>query len=125
MAGMNGSNQEQPGEYRTTSICTGSNDNYPPPSKVESLMESFINWVNSLPKQNSMHDVLMAAELHYRFESIHPFWDGNGRTGRLLMNLFLMRSGSPVISIDPTSDVIYKNLLSSISRTEVSFHFIV
>jgi Fic family protein len=40
-----------------------------------------------------------AMEAHTRFVSIHPFRDGNGRTGRLLMNLMLLRSGYPIVVI--------------------------
>ena len=42
-----------------------------------------------------MHPVARAAELHTRFVRIHPFVDGNGRTGRLLLNVELMKSGYP------------------------------
>lgn len=42
-----------------------------------------------------MHPVARAAELHTRFVKIHPFMDGNGRTGRLLLNVELMKSGYP------------------------------
>ena len=43
--------------------------------------------------------MLVAAETHFRFESLHPFFDGNGRTGRLLMNWQLLRVGFPLTVI--------------------------
>ena len=43
--------------------------------------------------------MLIAAETHYRFESLHPFFDGNGRTGRLLMNWQLLRARLPLTVI--------------------------
>ena len=46
-----------------------------------------------------MHIVECVANFHLQFESIHPFIDGNGRTGRLLMNLQLIKSGLPAINI--------------------------
>ena len=49
--------------------------------------------------QSTLHPVLMAAETHFRFESLHPFFDGNGRTGRLLLNWQLLRAGFPLTVI--------------------------
>jgi len=46
-----------------------------------------------------MHPVLLAAEMHERLVTIHPFIDGNGRTSRLVMNLILMRNGYPITNI--------------------------
>ena len=53
-------------------------------------------------------DVLVrAARLHHRFESIHPFSDGNGRVGRLLLNLFLLRHSWPPVHILPRDREVY------------------
>jgi len=49
--------------------------------------------------QSALHPVLVAAETHFRFESLHPFFDGNGRTGRLLLNWQLVRAGFPLTVI--------------------------
>ena len=49
--------------------------------------------------QSALHAVLVAAETHFRFESLHPFFDGNGRTGRLLLNWQLLRAGFPLTVI--------------------------
>lgn len=45
------------------------------------------------------HPVQLAAEFHFRFEDIHPFVDGNGRVGRLAMNVILAGSGYPMLDI--------------------------
>ena len=51
------------------------------PEKVEDEVKSLIEWYNNI-KNKTLNDII---EFHYRFESIHPFQDGNGRVGRLLM----------------------------------------
>ena len=61
-------------------------------------MADFIDWLNSESAQN-LNPVEYAATAHDRLVSIHPFRDGNGRTGRLLMNLLLLRSGYPIVII--------------------------
>ncbi|WP_445242326.1 Fic family protein [Microcoleus sp. S13_C5] len=55
-------------------------------------MPEFIQWLNS-DKIRSLPPLELAAEAHLGFVSIHQFRDGNGRTGRLLMNLLLSRAG--------------------------------
>lgn len=61
--------------------------------KIEELFEDYKNWAQT------MHVVERVALFHLRFESIHPFIDGNGRTGRLLMNLQLIKEGLPAVNI--------------------------
>lgn len=59
---------------------------------TQNLMDNFYLW---LKENKNMHPVLLATEAHYRFISIHPFIDGNGRCARLLMNLILIQNGYP------------------------------
>lgn len=59
----------------------------------------FVTWLNS-DAALQLHPVEYAATAHYRFVSIHPFRDGNGRTARLLMNLLLIRAGYPIVIIN-------------------------
>ena len=66
---------------------------------VPNLMDVFIQWVYS-HKSNAVE---LAARVHYRFEKIHPFGDGNGRIGRLLLNSILWHQGYPMLIIE------YKN----------------
>jgi Fic family protein len=56
-----------------------------------------INWV--LAEHPKRHIVELAALAHHRFVHIHPFYDGNGRTARLIMNLFLMQNGYPIVMV--------------------------
>ena len=46
-----------------------------------------------------LHPIERAARFHLKFERIHPFVDGNGRTGRLILNLMLMQAGYPPINV--------------------------
>ena len=67
----------------------------PNPMKLPVLMENFMTWLHG---KNSGHPATIAADAHFKFVSIHPFTDGNGRTARLLMNLLLMQEGySPAL----------------------------
>ncbi len=67
------------------------------PYLVPVLMEQLINEYNQEMKDR--HIIEKVSLFHLKFESIHPFIDGNGRTGRLLLNLELMKEGYPPINI--------------------------
>ena len=82
--------QGQAGHYRTIAVRVG--DFVPPaPAEVSGLMFELLQWWNAAAGELS--PVLSSAILHYRFESIHPFADGNGRTGRALALWELYRRG--------------------------------
>jgi Fic family protein len=86
--------KEFAGRYRNGGVrIMGANFVPPNPLKVSDLMEELTGFVNT--NSLKLNDIEMAAVLHHRFVWIHPFFDGNGRTVRLLMNLFLMRKGYP------------------------------
>ena len=90
---------EEAGRYRQLDVkAAGTNYLYPAHYLISQLMQDFINWLNSDAAKN-LHPVEYATVAHYRFVSIHPFRDGNGRTGRLLMNLLLLRGGYPIVII--------------------------
>lgn len=78
------------GTYRTIAVQVGQY-RPPPPADVSGLMFELLGWWNSASKQLS--PVLSSAILHYRFEAIHPFADGNGRMGRALALWELYRRG--------------------------------
>lgn len=69
--------------------------------KMEQLLHDFA--------ESNEHIVTKLARFHIEFEGIHPFIDGNGRTGRLLVNLELMKSGYPPIDIKFTDRIAYYN----------------
>ena len=73
--------QGDAGAYRTIAVQVGGH--FPPPANdVSPLMFELLDWWNGA--SNSLSPVLSSAILHYRFEDIHPFADGNGRTGRAM-----------------------------------------
>lgn len=93
------------GEYREKDVYVGSFTEavyYPPESsKVANLMKSFEKTVNI--KEQSVDKLFTEiARQHMIFERIHPFQDGNGRTGRILINQQLINNGLPPVSIVPT-----------------------
>lgn len=69
--------------------------------RMEQLLEQYYN--------NTEHIVTKLARFHIEFESVHPFIDGNGRTGRLLVNLELMKAGYPPIDIKFADRIAYYN----------------
>ncbi len=93
-------NPEEAGSYRTLDVmAAGTNYRYPPHYLLSQLMSDFALWLNS-ESALRLHPVEYATMAHYRFVSIHPFRDGNGRTARLLMNLLLIRAGYPIVVIN-------------------------
>lgn len=72
---------------------TGANFTPPNANKVSDLLDELIDFVNTNPQQ--LNDIELATVFHHKLVWIHPFFDGNGRTVRLSMNLLLMRSGFP------------------------------
>ncbi len=82
--------QGDAGRYRSIAVRVG---NYmpPAPAEVSGLMFELLEWCHT--KAGEISPVLSSAILHYRFEAIHPFADGNGRTGRALALWELYRRG--------------------------------
>lgn len=84
---------KEAGQYRHENVAIAGASTTPPMFlQIPDEMSRLIDWHQHAPP---IHPVLRAAELHARFERIHPFIDGNGRTGRLLMNFELMKAGYP------------------------------
>ncbi|MEI7962042.1 MAG: Fic family protein [archaeon] len=91
---MRGFDDKKPGEYRDGPMfITGSATKPPSAEQVPKEMEKLINWLNK--SKEIKPPIELAAEFHARFEEIHPFLDGNGRTGREVLNVILQNAGYP------------------------------
>jgi Fic family protein len=66
---------------------------YTPPQGERLLRDLLANWEQFLQEEESLDPLIVMAVAHYQFEAIHPFTDGNGRTGRVLNSLFLVQKG--------------------------------
>jgi len=108
LAGVRGRDR-QPGEIRSTQNWIGSADATietatfvpPPPSELGDLLTDLEQFVHEDPR---LPPLVQAALVHYQFETIHPFLDGNGRLGRLLIVFFLVvrdRLPEPLLYLSP------------------------
>lgn len=88
--------QDIAGKFRDYSVKVG--DYHAPDwQDVKNLMKEFVKFYNENKKMNFIE---LVARMHYRFEKIHPFGDGNGRIGRLIMNYILWHNKYPMIIIE-------------------------
>jgi len=94
--------------------------NFLPPNaqKVSGLLDELIQFVNTNPLE--LNDIELATVFHHKFVWIHPFFDGNGRTVRLSMNLLLMRSGFPPAIILKNDRKKYYDALNSANKGNYS-----
>ncbi len=90
--------EAQIGTYRTVQVFIRGAQTLPPtPEQVPQEMQSLLTWYTKNKKR--LHPLVVAAYFHAAFEGIHPFIDGNGRVGRLLMNFILHKSKYPMINM--------------------------
>jgi Fic family protein len=80
--------------YRATDIrVIKSNFDASPGKYVKTDMDLLLKWFNE--SKDKIHTSVLAVVFHHKFEKIHPFMDGNGRTGRMIMNLILLKNNFP------------------------------
>ena len=101
---LHGIDRENAGRYRTVPVMISGSTHMPPqPYLIEKQMEDFMLRFQQMENEK-VHPVLVAAYLHDELVRIHPFIDGNGRTSRLLMNLYLLCNGYVIITLTGSND---------------------
>lgn len=106
---------EYAGKYRNIQVMIKGSSHMPPqPYLVPKNMEEYFEWYAA--NKSKLHPVLLAAEMHERLVTIHPFVDGNGRTSRLIMNLILLKNGFVIANIkgDYETRMNYYNSLEAV-----------
>lgn len=120
---------KHPGEFRKGDAWIGNKGTKkgesryiaPDASHIPQLMENLTSFINN---SGSIHPLIACGIIHHRFEAIHPFEDGNGRTGRLLMSLYLIKKNLLNLPILYPSGYFEKNkdeymdFLSGVDREE-------
>ena len=127
MAGVRGEDKN-PGEFRRSqnwigpANCSLKEARYIPPN-VDDMIESMSSLEKYINESEDYDPLIQAALIHYQFETIHPFLDGNGRVGRLLILLYLMEKGllnKPTIYISyflKKNQIEYYDRISEVRRT--------
>ena len=102
---------DQVGKYRTLQVYIRGVEWAPAsPEQVPRDMRTLLTWYAK--NRSKVHPVVAALYFHVGFEIIHPFVDGNGRVGRLLMNFILHKNGFPMVNIPNLQRNRYYEVLS-------------
>ena len=89
---------DQIGKYRKVQVYIRGTEWLPPKAKdVPMEMKNLLSWYSK--NKRKLHPLILTAYFHSAFETIHPFVDGNGRVGRILMNFTLRKNKFPMINI--------------------------
>ncbi|SFL32097.1 Fic family protein [Proteiniphilum acetatigenes] len=133
LSGVRGAHR-MPGEFRTSQNWIGGatlNDAVfvpPPAQEIGRLMSDIEKFAND--DENPLPDLLKAAIIHYQFETIHPFLDGNGRVGRLMITLYLVSKGilkQPILYLsdffEKNKSLYYDNLMRVRTHNDINQWF--
>jgi len=95
---MQETDRDWAGKYRNANVIISGADHTPPEAiEVPRKMNDFVGWIKNNKKQ--LNPIELAAIAQHKLVYIHPFFDGNGRVSRLVMNLFLMQKGYPLATV--------------------------
>ncbi|MFH1586663.1 MAG: Fic family protein [Candidatus Diapherotrites archaeon] len=119
---MKGFDEKKPGEYREEPIfIQGSKVKTANAGKVGGEMKKLVGWYKT--GVGKAHMVELASEFHARFEQIHPFLDGNGRSGREILNVMLQNEGFPRAIINLENRQSYVSLLERVQLSKEHYKF--
>ena len=103
------------GVYRNGDVFISGSDHKPPSGfEVPSKMEKLVKWIKK--EQRNYHSIELSAILHHKLVAIHPFWDGNGRVSRIIMNIIIMNAGYPMAVILKNDRKRYYRVLSEADK---------
>ena len=122
---LRGIDQANAGKYRSVQVMIKGSTHVPPaPYLVAKKMEEYFIWYQT--NKTKIHPVILAAEMHEKLVTIHPFIDGNGRTSRLVMNLILLKHGYIIANIkgDARSRMAYYNALEKVQTNKSKNDFL-
>lgn len=100
----------------------GTTVHLPYPAELNVLLKEFFTWYNQA--KNKLHPVELAALVHLKFVSIHPFTDGNGRISRILMNFVLNKNKFPMLDISYSNRLSYYTALERSQKTGKEYIFV-
>ena len=104
--------------YRTTDVrVIKANFKSTPAPYVRADMNLLLKWFNR--NKNKLHPLALASIFHHKFEKIHPFMDGNGRTGRILLNYILIKNNYPPLILRKKRRELYLDSLKEADKTEL------
>lgn len=107
------------GKYREGNVIITGADHSPPEGfNVPQEMHQLIQWINL--NKSKLHPIELAAMVHHKLVYIHPFWDGNGRISRIIMNVFIMQAGFPMAIILKNDRKRYYRVLSEADKDKYS-----
>lgn len=104
--------QIEAGKFRTSRARGIPGVRHPKPEEIELELRNLNEWYEDSVQKN-LHPIEIASVYHHRFERIHPFFEGNGRVGRSLLDLMFKRNGFPSIYITKKERDSYLNALQN------------
>ncbi len=106
------------GDYRKHNVRVfGAKFESSPAEYVKIDMDILLKWHRK--NKTKLHPLILGAVFHHKFEKIHPFYDGNGRTGRMLLNIILLQNNMPPLIVPDAQRKRYYNALAEADKADL------